>query len=146
LLDDLDKKIIQEMTKGTESYEELARTCGVARSTVYRRIVNLEKKSIIRHQIRIALDFEKLGLVAINFGINVGPECEEVVNILKQLAFVKMIWRTYGAHNIEAIAFCDKGEEGELIKRVRHVLGKFDISLFETCVGYSWDKNDMTPF
>jgi DNA-binding Lrp family transcriptional regulator len=146
-LDDLDKKIIQEMTKGIKSYEELAQNCGVTRSTVYRRITNLEKKKIITHQIRIALDFEKLGLMAINFGISIEPKHEEeVVDALKKLAFVKMVWRTYGAHDIEAIAFCDRGEEGETVCRMRQVLGKFNVTHFETCVGYSWDKNDTTPF
>ncbi len=140
-------KIIQEMAKGIGSYEALAQRCGVTRSTVYRRVVNLEKEKVITRQIRIALDFEKLGRVVINFGINVEPKNEErAVATLIKLAKVKMLWRTYGAHNLVLIVFCDKGEEGKVIDELRHIFEELNVTSFESCVGFSWEKNDMTPF
>jgi len=140
-------KIIQEMAKGIGSYEELAQRCGVTRSTVYRRVVNLEKEKVITRQIRIALDFEKLRRVVINFGINVEPKNEErAVATLIKLANVKMLWRTYGAHNLVLIVFCDKGEEGKVIDELRHIFEELNVTSFESCVGFSWEKNDMTPF
>jgi DNA-binding Lrp family transcriptional regulator len=146
-LDELNMKIIQEMAKGIGSYEELAQRCGVTRSTVYRRVVNLEKEKVITRQIRIALDFEKLRRVVINFGINVEPKNEErAVATLIKLANVKMLWRTYGAHNLVLIVFCDKGEEGKVIDELRHIFEELNVTSFESCVGFSWEKNDMTPF
>jgi len=146
-LDELNMKIIQEMAKGIGSYEALAQRCGVTRSTVYRRVVNLEKEKVITRQIRIALDFEKLGRVVINFGINVEPKNEErAVATLIKLAKVKMLWRTYGAHNLVLIVFCDKGEEGKVIDELRHIFEELNVTSFESCVGFSWEKNDMTPF
>jgi DNA-binding Lrp family transcriptional regulator len=143
----LNMKIIQEMAKGIGSYEELAQRCGVTRSTVYRRVVNLEKEKVITRQIRIALDFEKLRRVVINFGINVEPKNEErAVATLIKLANVKMLWRTYGAHNLVLIVFCDKGEEGKVIDELRHIFEELNVTSFESCVGFSWEKNDMTPF
>jgi len=140
-------KIIQEMAKGIGSYEALAQRCGVTRSTVYRRVVNLEKEKVITRQIRIALDFEKLRRVVINFGINVEPKNEErAVATLIKLAKVKMLWRTYGAHNLVLIVFCDKGEEGKVIDELRHIFEELNVTSFESCVGFSWEKNDMTPF
>lgn len=140
-------KIIQEMAKGIGSYEALAQRCGVTRSTVYRRVVNLEKEKVITRQIRIALDFEKLRRVVINFGINVEPKNEErAVATLIKLANVKMLWRTYGAHNLVLIVFCDKGEEGKVIDELRHIFEELNVTSFESCVGFSWEKNDMTPF
>jgi len=147
ILDEMDKKIIQEMANGINSYEELAKKFGVTRSTVYRRVMNLEKTKVVQRRIRFILDFEKLGLIVVAFGINITAKHEEeAVDALKKLSRVKMIWRTYGAHNIRAVAFCNKGEEGELINRVRHVLDDLGVINFEICVGYSWDKNDVTPF
>jgi len=109
--------------------------------------VNLEKEKVITRQIRIALDFEKLRRVVINFGINVEPKNEErAVATLIKLANVKMLWRTYGAHNLVLIVFCDKGEEGKVIDELRHIFEELNVTSFESCVGFSWEKNDMTPF
>ena len=147
ILDELNKNIIQEMAKGVGSYAELARNCRVTRSTVYRRVTDLEKMGVITRQIRVGLDYEKLGRVAVHFGINV--ECkdeEKTIDELKKLEDVKMLWRTYGAHNLVAIVFCDKGNEGNTIDRMREVFERLNVKSFEVCVGFNWEKINMTPF
>jgi DNA-binding Lrp family transcriptional regulator len=147
VLDELSKKIVQEMARGISSYEELAKKFGVTRSTVYRRVLKLEEEKVIIRQIRIALDFEKIGRVAIHFGLNVEPKDEEkAVEILSKLSDVKMIWRTYGTCNLVMIVFCDRGEEGKAIDAMRRELEEMHVTPACTCVGYSWEKNNMTPF
>ncbi len=109
ILNELDKKIIQEMSKGVSSYKELAERCGVTRSTVYRRVVNLEKAKVIVSQLRVGLNFEKLNLVAVIIGINISPADEDgVIDLLKKREDIKMIWRAYGAHNLVVIVGCAK--------------------------------------
>ena len=44
----LDRKIIQYLSTGINSYQELARICGVTRNTVYRRIAPLKIKESLR--------------------------------------------------------------------------------------------------
>jgi DNA-binding Lrp family transcriptional regulator len=138
LRDDKRHKILRET--GTKK-------CDVTRSTVYRRVTNLEKEKIITRQIRVALDFEKIGLVAINFGLNLEPKDEEnAVATLKKMANVKMIWRSYGSHNIVLLVFCQKGEEGKTIDKMRRIFEELAVTSFDTCVGYSGEKTDMTLF
>jgi DNA-binding Lrp family transcriptional regulator len=147
MLDELDRTIVQEMAKGISSYEDLAAKCNVTRSTVYRRVIDLEKRGIITRQIRVRLNFEKLDLVTVHFGINVESKDEQrTIDALTKLADVKMVWRTYGAHNLVVIAFCTKGSEGKAIDRIREVFEGFNVKSFEACVGFDWEKMDMTPF
>jgi DNA-binding Lrp family transcriptional regulator len=135
------------MTKGISSYEDLAKECNVARSTIYRRVMNLEATKIITSQLRVSLDFEKLDLVALHFGINVDSKDEEkTIDTLKKQPNIKMIWRTYGAYNLIAIVICDKGCEGKTIDRIREVLEQLNVKTYEICVGFRWEKVDMTPF
>jgi len=147
ILNELDRKIIQEMSKGVSSYKELAERCGVTRSTVYRRVVNLEKAKVIVSQLRVGLNFEKLNLVAVIIEINILPADEDgMIELLKKREDIKMIWRTYGAHNLVVIAGCGKGEEGKTIDRMRELFEKLNVKSYEISVGFSWEKIDMTPF
>lgn len=146
-LDELDKNIIQEMSKGVNSYEELARKCRVTRSTIYRRINIMEKNNIVMNQIRMAVNFEKLDLVVVLLGLNVTNEnMEKVIGILMEHECVKMIWRTFGAYNLSVIIFCGKGDEGKRIYEMRDIFEKLHVNSFEVAVGFGWEKMDMTPF
>jgi len=135
------------MSKGISSYEELARNCNVTRSTIYRRIANLEKASIITRLLHVGVDFEKLNLIAVQIGINVSHMDEErTIETLKKFTETKIIWRTYGLCNLVVVLFCSKGDEGKTISRMREVLEKLNVVSFDFCVGFSWEKLDLTPF
>jgi DNA-binding Lrp family transcriptional regulator len=146
-IDDLDKKIIQEMGKGINSYEALAQKCNVTRSTIYRRVNKLEETKIISRQTRVIPDFEKLGRIALAVGINVAQKDEQkIIDALKNCDEIKMIWRTYGSHNLILIIICSKGDEGNKINKLRAILEEFTVESADICVGFGWEKMDMTPF
>jgi DNA-binding Lrp family transcriptional regulator len=147
LIDELDKKIIQEMGKGINSYEALAKKCNVTRSTIYRRVTRLEEMKVITRQTRVVLDFEKLDRIAVAVGINVAQKDEQkVIDALKNCDEVKMMWRTYGSHNLILIIICSKGDEGNKINKLRALLEEFTMKSVDICVGFGWEKMDMTPF
>jgi DNA-binding Lrp family transcriptional regulator len=146
-IDELDKKIIQEMGKGINSYEALVKKCNVTRSTIYRRVTRLEEMKVITRQTRVILDFEKLDRIAVAIGINVAQKDEQkVIDALKKCDEVKMMWRTYGSHNLILIIICSKGDEGKEINKLRALLEEFTVKSVDICVGFGWEKMDMTPF
>ena len=146
-IDELDKKIIQEMGRGINSYEALAQKCNVTRSTIYRRVTRLEEMKVITRQTRVIPDFEKLNRVALTVGISVAQKDEQkVVDALKKCDYIKMMWRTYGSHNLILITFCSKGDEGNKINKLRAILEEFTVKSVDICVGFGWEKMDMTPF
>ena len=135
------------MGKGINSYEALAQKCNVTRSTIYRRINRLEEMQVITRQTRVVLDFEKLDRIAVAVGINVAQKDEQnVIDALKACAEVKMMWRTYGAHNLILVIICSKGDEGNKINKMRALLEEFTVKSVDMCVGFDWEKMDMTPF
>lgn len=146
-IDELDKKIIQEMGKGVNSYDSLAKICNVTRSTIYRRLNRLEETKVITRQTRVVPDFSKLNRIALAVGINVAQKDEQnVVDTLKKCDAIKMMWRAYGAHNLVLMMFCSKGEEGNKINKLRAILEEFSVNSLDICVGFSWEKMDITPF
>ena len=135
------------MSQGINSYEELARKCNVTRSTIYRRLANLEKTRIVTRRLHVGLDFQKLNLIAVQIGINVAHAQEDkTIEALKKYSEIKIIWRTYGTCNLVAVLFCSKGDEGKTIFKMREILENLNIVSFQMCVGFSWEKLDLTPF
>lgn len=61
-VDDLDKKLLQYLSTGTNSYVELARVCKVTRNTIYRRIASLENKGIIKNTIRCIINLDQIDI------------------------------------------------------------------------------------
>jgi DNA-binding Lrp family transcriptional regulator len=144
-IDKLDEKILHYLSIGANSYDELAKLCNVTRSTVYRRIRKLEKEKIIVHKMKFAVDITKLDITPLAVGINIANSDEEqAIQVLKDLPEISYLWRTYGAHNIALLAMCKKGEEGQLIHDIRKSLQKLDVTAIDTCVGFIWEKADMT--
>jgi DNA-binding Lrp family transcriptional regulator len=147
LIDELDKKIIQEMGRGINSYEALAQKCNVTRSTIYRRVDKLEETKVITRQTRVVPDFEKLNRIALAVGITVAQKDEqEIIDALKKSDDIKMMWRTYGAHNLILITFCSKGDEGNKIDKLRALLEEYPVKSIDICLGFGWEKMDLTPF
>ena len=147
LIDELDKKIIQEMGRGINSYEALAQKCNVTRSTIYRRVAKLEETKVITRKTRVVPDFEKLNRIALAVGISVAQKDEQkIIDALKKSDDIKMMWRTYGAHNLILITFCNKGDEGNKIDKLRALLEEYPVKSIDICVGFGWEKMDLTPF
>jgi DNA-binding Lrp family transcriptional regulator len=146
-IDDLDKRILQQMSKGISSYEELAKDCNVTRSTVYRRVTELEKEGYIRRITRTVVDYEKLDVRTICFACKVSEANQKrTFAALKTHKRVKLLWRTFGDHNVIFMVFCNRGEEGQAIGELRATLEKCGANEINVSVGFVWEKMDFTPF
>ncbi len=148
ILDNLDKRILQQLSVGTSSYEELARTCDVTRNTVYRRIHTLEDKGIIKNTNGCTINLDQLDLTPIIVGVKIPrSEQEKALNLLAVKADIKFIWKTYGDYDMTIVAFCPKGNEGEIIQDIKATLEELNSTTqTSVSVGYLWEKADLTPF
>jgi DNA-binding Lrp family transcriptional regulator len=143
-LDELDKKIIRYLSHGISSYEDLAQHCEVTRNTVYRRIAALERQMIIKNTTRCIVNLEQLNLSAICIAATVSPNnlsnaCQE----LSKHKNVRLLLRSFGDHNLNLIAFCNKGNEGELIQSLTKIFESYNISALDISVGFTWEKTDL---
>ena len=135
------------MSKGFSSYEELAQRLNVNRSTVYRRVQTLERNKVIVQQMRVSVNFAKLDLVALIVGANVSNmNADKVISFLNAYPCVKMMWQAFGAHNLFAVVFCEKGDEGNKIFELRKMFEDFQVETFDVSVGFKWRKMEITPF
>jgi DNA-binding Lrp family transcriptional regulator len=146
-LDKLNKKIVQYMSNGTTSYQELARQCNVNRNTIYRRISTMQERGIIKNILHCTIDFEQIGITAITIGAKIPQfNIERAINILATNRNVRWLWRTYGDHNLTLVAFCSKGTEGETIQNVKGILEELDAVHICTAIGFVWEKMSYSPF
>ena len=136
------------MCRGVYSYGELGELCGVARSTIYRRIGKLEKDGLIKRRIMALPNFEKLGLSAVIIGMDLNPgDQDKVVSFLKTQHSVKFLWTTFGTHNVVFTILCDKESVGMCIYNVREALEKLGVTptRFDASVSITWEKTDICP-
>ena len=148
MIDNLDRKIVHHICKGVYSYNELAKLCNAGRNTIYRRIDKLEKMGIISKRIMAIPNFDKLGLSAVIVGINVSAEeIEKTIDFLKRHHQVKLLWTTYGTHDIVFAMVCDKSDVGKCVYNLRSELAKLKINIidFDASGSVSWEKIDLTP-
>ena len=135
------------MSQGINSYEELAKKYNVTRSTIYRRLEHLEKAGVVVRRLHVNVDFDKLNLVAVHIGINVANLQEDrAIETLKKYSEIKIIFRTYGTSNLIAILFCNRGEEGKTIFKMREILEQLNVASYDISIGFKWEKLDLTPF
>jgi len=115
--DDLDKKIINHFSSGIYSYDDMAKTFGVTRGTIYRRVDRLEKEKIIEKKIMGLPNFGKLNLSSIILGMEcVNPALtEKALEFVKEMPHVKLLWKTYGTYDWVAVLSCEVGCEGKTI-------------------------------
>lgn len=147
VLDPLDRKIIQFLSSGTSSYEELARTCNVTRNTVYRRIAALENKGIIRNTLSCVVNLEQMDITPVIIGVKISQtNLDKVINLLSTNRSVRFLWRTYGDHNLTLVAFCAKGREGEIIQGIRGILEELNAERICISIGFVWEKMNYSPF
>jgi DNA-binding Lrp family transcriptional regulator len=145
--DELDRKIIQHLSVGTSSYEELAHQCNVTRNTVYRRISILEERGVIKNTLHCTLNLEQIGITTVNIGAKILQlNQDKAVKQLSKNKNVKLLWRTYGDHNLMLVAFCSKGCEGQTIQELKTVLEDLGAEHLCVSVGYCWEKTDFSPF
>jgi DNA-binding Lrp family transcriptional regulator len=146
-LDDLDRYIINCMSRGVFSYSDLAETCKTTRSTIYRRVKRLEDLGILDKKFMGLVNFEKLNLSGICIGMDVKQgETDEALNVLRDHEPVKLLLKSYGAYHLFVMVLCEKGREGETISTLRGVLSKFHLHKFDVSIGFEWAKVDFTPF
>lgn len=144
-MDELDKRILQFLTVGISSYEDLARSCNVTRNTVYRRVAALEKKGIIKNIVRCNLDFGQLEITPVCIAIKIAQaDLDKACCLLSAHKNVRLLLRSFGDHNLNLIAFCPKGKEGEIIQSITSVLESFSTSDVDVSVGFVWEKTDLT--
>ena len=146
-LDHLDRKIIQYLTSGINSYQELARTCGITRNTVYRRIAALENKGVIKNTLRCIVNLEQMDITPVTIGVTIQQtNIDKAINLLRINRNIRFLWRTYGEHNLTIVAFCPKGREGNTIQDIKAILEELTTEHICVSVGYVWEKMDYTPF
>jgi DNA-binding Lrp family transcriptional regulator len=146
-LDELDKAIIQNMSRGVYLYDQLADKLHVTRSTIFRRISVLEKTGFINKRIMGFLDYTKLGLSAILIGIDIAHEdMATAIDLLIKQNDVKLGWKTYSRHSMVVTMLCEKGCEGQAIFDFRERLSKVKITGFDYSIGFSWEKVDFSPY
>ncbi len=146
-LDPLDRKIIQFLSSGTCSYEELARSCSVTRNTVYRRIAALESKGIIRNTLSCVVNLEQMEITPVTIGVKISQtNIDKAINLLSKNHSVRFLWRTYGDHNLTLVAFCSKGKEGEIIQVIQRILEGLSAEHICISIGFAWEKMNYSPF
>jgi len=57
---------------------------------------------------------------------------------------VRLLLRTYGVYNLNLIAFCQKGKEGEIIQSISNLLEDLAADSIDISVGFVWEKSDLT--
>lgn len=146
-IDSLDKQILQQMSRGVNSYEDLSHKLNVTRSTIYRRVDSLEKRGLIHRITRSEVDYEKLEVVAVCFAFKISlTNQKRIFSALKAHKRVKLLWRAFGDHNAVFLAFCSRGEEGEVISELKGILEKYAATEITVSVGFGWEKTDFSPF
>jgi DNA-binding Lrp family transcriptional regulator len=144
LNDNIDREILQSLSGGIYSYEDLARKCGVTRNTVYRRIALMEKKGLITKTTRAVLNYEKLEVIPICIAINIShSDVDKAVSVLEPYTNINLLWRTFGSHDITLVLFCYKGDEGKKIDHIKDLLKPFCVHNIEFSIGYIWEKTNF---
>jgi len=121
--------------------------CRVTRNTVYRRIASLENRGIIKNTIRCIINLDQIEITPICIGVTIAQnDQDKAFNLLAAHKNVKLLWRTFGDHNIALLALCPKGKEGEVINSIKAILEELNVSQMCVSVGFMWEKTDFTPF
>jgi DNA-binding Lrp family transcriptional regulator len=147
VMDELDKDIIQCLSTGACSYQEIAKICKVTRNTIYRRTAALEKKGIIKAATSCIVNLDQLGIIPIVASAKVTQKnMDHLVYSLRNVGSIRILWRTYGGSDINLFAFCFPGQEGQSIEEIRTVLEESSCQNVLISIGFSWEKVELSPF
>ena len=149
-LDDIDFKILQLISKGANSYSDISDKMEVSRSTVYRRIRQLEEKDILKNRLVAIPNFQKLGFSAMAVGITVDIEdIEKAIKYLKNDSRFKVVLRTYGEHDIFAFFLTADPKDKTTPIKIQKIQKKMKnknirIESMDTLEVIEWEKIDLT--
>jgi DNA-binding Lrp family transcriptional regulator len=147
VLDELDKQILNYLSNGVYSYDDLAKSLNVTRGTIYRRMAKLEEEQIIKKKIIAIPNYAKLGVSAIFLGVDCNYEdIDRLLKKLETIPRVKGLWRAYGSHQIVAQLFCQTGCEGNAISEFHRALEEGYIKIVDLSIGFEWKKFNLEPF
>jgi DNA-binding Lrp family transcriptional regulator len=147
VLDELDKRLLHEICSGIASYDDLAKTLKVTRGTVYRRIDRLEKMHAIRKRIMAIPEFDNLNLSSIIVGFHAHyNDMDKVIEAIKTMSGLRILWRTYGSHQVVAVLACEKGNEGKTITELHKTLSELNTGQYDVSIGFEWEKMEISPY
>ncbi len=147
-LDKIDKKIIQYTCEGFYSHSELSDKIGVSRTTIYRRINELKEKKILKEGSMAKPNYNKIKLSLITLGLNVPTKHQEkTLKYLEQKEKVKLLWESFGKHNIKAIIQSEDNEKVKHTRKIKQNLKKQNIKIdnIEISHGDTPRKINLTP-
>jgi DNA-binding Lrp family transcriptional regulator len=146
-LDHVDKQILHHFSQGTASYQELSRQCNVSRNTIYRRLKALEEKGVVRSTTLAIIDYQAINIRVIGVAINVSQKLQdELINRLKGYNRIKFLYKSFGVHNVLALAYCEDQQVGETISNIKLILESYGAAKYDIDVSLSCEKADPTPF
>lgn len=149
-LDDIDFKILHHIPKGANSYSDISDKMEVSRSTVYRRIRQLEEKDILKNTLVAIPNFQKLGFSAMAIGVTVDIEdIEKAIKYLKNDSRFKVVLRTYGEHDIFAFFLTPDPKDKTTPIKIQKIQKKMKnknirIESMDTLEVIEWEKIDLT--
>lgn len=147
VLDALDKRLLHEICNSIASYDDLAKTLKVTRGTVYRRIDRLEKMHAIRKRIMAIPEFDNLNLSSIIVGFHADyKDMDKVIEAIKTMSGLRILWRTYGSHQVVAVLACEKGNEGKTITELHKTLSELNTGQYDVSIGFEWEKMEISPY
>jgi DNA-binding Lrp family transcriptional regulator len=146
-LDPIDKQILHHFSQGTASYQELSRQCNVSRNTIYRRLKTLQEKGIIRSTTLAVINYQAINIKVIGITINVSQKLQdELVMRLKEYSRIKFLYKSFGVHNVVALAYCDEEQVGETISNIKMILESYGVAKYDIDVSFTCEKAEFTPF
>jgi DNA-binding Lrp family transcriptional regulator len=146
-IDQLDKKILQHLSEGITSYQELSKQCNTSRNTIYRRIKILEKNKVIIGITHAVINYQILNLKTIAIGITVPQKSlDKLIERLSGYEKIKFLYKSFGTHNLVGIAYCEEEKTGETINDIKMILEEFEVTELCIDVSFTCEKADPTPF
>jgi hypothetical protein len=96
---------------------------------------------------RCTINFDQLNITPIIIGAKVPiNQLDKALNLLGAHKNVRFLWRTYGQHTVALIAFCTKGQEGEVIQSINAIFESLNVNKVAVSTGFAWEKMELSPF
>lgn len=122
-LDELDKRLLQELIKNSKrSYRTLAKDIGMSTTAIIERIRTLERSGYITGY-GCRVDYQKLGfefMAIVEMSIS-GKDLLAIEGKVAKIPHVAAVWDTTGDYDAMAIVMCKT--RGELSVTVKKILG-----------------------